>query len=462
MSQIDLSLIIPCYNEELILESSMRQVFEMLDNSRFSYEIVFVDDCSRDSTRKIIESIISKNLDRKIKKIFHAMNKGRGQAVSDGIRAAEGGVVGFIDIDLEVHARYIPSCVLAVKSGYDVVTAQRIYKFQPKFINRHLMSRGYSFLVRKLLGVRLKDTETGFKFFNHIKILTILDEIKEGGWFWDTEVMVRAYLKGYRIEEIPCLYLRNIDKSSTVNSISDSIYYFKKLLNFRHEIKMQSASRSIKDYWLKSPYGFSHSYNQKGNALVSRFLRGRFTHIFESLDIKKSIKAIDVGCGTGVYMKMLLEKGAEVTGVDFSDKMLETCGEYLKGLEGKGYTLINCEAHLLNVPDNKFDLLISVGLLDYVEDVKLVIREFSRIIRSGGEILFTVPKKHSPFFLLRSKPGNYIKDKIFHLPPIKNTFSEEEIRRFLLESRLKLEKIESFYKTMWIIKCKKYHLNDKS
>lgn len=233
MPNLDLSLVIPCYNEELILGNSIREVIGILDNTRFNYEIIFVDDCSHDNTRKIINDIIAGYPDKNISKIFHEKNTGRGGAVMDGIRAARGEVVGFIDIDLEVHARYIPSCVLAVKGGVDIAIAYRIYKFYLKSFVRYFMSKGYITMVRNLLKVNLKDTETGFKFFKREKILPVIGEIQECGWFWDTEVMVRSYMKGYKIVEIPCLYIRSFKKQSSVRKIADSIYYFLKLFKFR-------------------------------------------------------------------------------------------------------------------------------------------------------------------------------------------------------------------------------------
>ena len=242
MPNLDLSLLIPCYNEEQILRDSIREVIEILDNTRFNYEIIFVDDCSRDDTRQIIDDIIDRYPDKNLSRIFHEKNTGRGGAVMDGIKAARGEIVGFIDIDLEVHARYIPSCVLAVKGGADIASAYRIYKVYLKSLARYLMSKSYIALVRNLLKVNLKDTETGFKFFNRQRILPIIEQIREKGWFWDTEIMVRAYLKGYRIKEIPCLFLRNLNKQSTVKCFSDSIDYFKKLLRFREILKKREKS----------------------------------------------------------------------------------------------------------------------------------------------------------------------------------------------------------------------------
>lgn len=234
---VDVSLILACYNEETIIEDSVQQICEILDNTRFSYEIIFVDDCSQDQTRQLIDQIIADNGQVRMSRIFHQRNTGRGRAVSDGFRAASGEVVGYIDIDLEVHARYIPSCVLAVKNGADISTVSRVYTFQPRLIHRYPMSKVYSWLVWHLLGVDLKDTESGFKFFKRQRLLPLLDETQSQHWFWDTEVMVRSSLKGYRIETIPGLFIKRFDKKSSVKSFQDTLYYLRKLWHFRKVVR---------------------------------------------------------------------------------------------------------------------------------------------------------------------------------------------------------------------------------
>jgi glycosyltransferase involved in cell wall biosynthesis len=240
-SPLDLSLVLACYNEGQVIEDSVAEILNILDSTRYAYEIIFVDDCSTDRTRELIEQIIGKYPDKRMSRIFHEQNKGRGGTVSDGIRAAEGGVAGFIDIDLEVQAHYIPSCVNAVENGADVAVGRRVYKLNLRSLDRYLMSTGYVWLVRRLLGVDLHDTETGYKFFKRERILPVLDEIEDQRWFWDTEVMVRSYYKDYQIAEIPCLFLRRFDKISTVSPLSDSLDYFRKLWRFRKTVKNELA-----------------------------------------------------------------------------------------------------------------------------------------------------------------------------------------------------------------------------
>lgn len=234
-----LSLVLACYNEAEHLEASFAEIKDTLEQARFPFEILFVDDASRDRTREILASITAAHPRLPLRTILHERNRGRGATVTDGFRAARGTVTGYIDVDLEVHSRYIPSLVRAIDNGADVATLRRIYAFQLRSLDRYFMSRGYSFLVRRLLGVEIADTETGYKFYRREKLLPLLDEIADPGWFWDTECMVRAARRGLRMVEIPGAYIRRKDKTSTVSGVRDSLQYFGQLLRFRSRLRRE-------------------------------------------------------------------------------------------------------------------------------------------------------------------------------------------------------------------------------
>ena len=227
-----LSLVLACYNEEEILAESFRTIRETLDDIGRPYEIVFVDDVSRDRTREILRRIVEENKDVSLNVILHERNKGRGATVTDGFRAARGEIAGYIDVDLEVHPRYIPSLVRAIERGADVAVVRRIYAFQLKVLDRYFMSRGYSFLVRKLLGVPLRDTETGYKFFRReaLRPSSTPSSIPPGSGIpssWCAP-SAAACARGDRRA-----YVRREDKTSTVRGLRDSFIYFFKLLAFR-------------------------------------------------------------------------------------------------------------------------------------------------------------------------------------------------------------------------------------
>ena len=231
---LDLSIILACYNEEDILIDSFKKIKEVLDKTFFKYEIIFVDDYSKDSTVELISVIMKEN--DNVRLIRHSRNMGRGKAVEDGIKASQGKIAGFLDIDLQVPAHYILPLVIEIERGVDIATAHRIYKIKFHMINRYILSRGYNFLLNILLRTGMKDTEAGFKFFKREKILPILEEIKDKHWFWDTEVMVRSYLKSYLIKGVPCLCMRKDAEKSTVKIFKDVIHYLVNLWRFKKEI----------------------------------------------------------------------------------------------------------------------------------------------------------------------------------------------------------------------------------
>jgi glycosyltransferase involved in cell wall biosynthesis len=229
--------VLACYNEAEHIEVSFQEIRETLVQAGWPFEIILVDDVSRDGTRDLLKGIVEAHRDLEVRLILHETNRGRGATVTDGFRAARGEIAGYLDVDLEVHSRYIPSLVRAIEKGADIATVRRIYAFQLGSLDRYFMSRGYSWLVRNLLGVTCRDTETGYKFFRRETVLPLLDEIEDEGWFWDTEFMARALRRGLRLEEIPGAYIRRDDKTSTVSGMSDSLRYFRQLLRFRTRLR---------------------------------------------------------------------------------------------------------------------------------------------------------------------------------------------------------------------------------
>src|SRR5262245_30263632 len=154
----DVSLVVPCYNEARHLAASVRRVVEVLERTRWTWDIVFVDDGSRDETRALLQDIC--RADRRCRPIFHDRNRGRGAAFKTGFAASRGRVTGFIDIDLEVDARYIPSLVNEIeRHDADVVTGHRHFLLrQTGGLHRVGLSWAYRILCDVLLSLDLEDS----------------------------------------------------------------------------------------------------------------------------------------------------------------------------------------------------------------------------------------------------------------------------------------------------------------
>jgi glycosyltransferase involved in cell wall biosynthesis len=240
---VDLSLIVPCYNEGPYLNDHLNQIYNLLKLINLEFEMIIIEDTSTNDTLQRAQLFAQGHPE--VQLFAHERNKGRGYTVSEGIKKATGKVVGFIDVDLEVDAHNMIPFIFKILEGYDVVTGHRIYKIR-WWDPRWILSKGYFFIAKLLCHwhTPFHDTEAGFKFFNREKILPVINEVEDNHWFWDTEIMVRSYYHGLRITEVPVLFIRKNQEFSTLHTVSDTLYYFKKLFGFRKVITQYEKSRA--------------------------------------------------------------------------------------------------------------------------------------------------------------------------------------------------------------------------
>jgi glycosyltransferase involved in cell wall biosynthesis len=310
----DLSLIIPCYNEASHLRESVAAVLQTLDESRLAYEVVFVDDGSRDATCEILEELCAQS--ERCRVLLHAQNRGRGAAFKTGFADTDGEVTGFIDIDLEIHPLYIPALVsLIQKQGYDVATGRRFYLFsQTHALHRHAISKGYRWVCQLALGFDVKDSETGCKFFRRDTTSEVVLGSVNDGWFWDTEVMARAVFANLRISEMPVLFLRQPDKPSSVRIVRDTRQYLIDLHRFR--IASGFSLRYCSPiYWTGIGYD-----------LVMKLLyRSQWKPTYREVAdrIPEGASVVDVCAGTArLYRDFLKDRACEYLGLDFSGHLV--------------------------------------------------------------------------------------------------------------------------------------------
>jgi hypothetical protein len=455
-----LSLVLACYNEAEHLESSFAEIVATLDALGRPYEVICVDDDSRDDTRAILAGLPRRHPHVPLRVILHARNAGRGQSVTDGFRAARGEYAGFLDVDLEVHPRYIPSLLRELERGADVASVRRIYAFQVRSLDRYFMSRGYAALVRRLLGCRVQDTETGYKFFRRERLLPVLDEIDDRRWFWDTEFMVRAERRGLRLVEIPGAYIRRRDKTSTVRGVRDSLTSLRRLVAFRRRLGRVPdgrhggpAATSGDRYWRERAESFSSLYGARRRlsprVFVTRFLEARGSLLELLADAPEQARVLDLGCGSGVHLAQLAPRCRRLVGIDYSERMLRLAQDAAQGRAG----LVLSDAHALPLRDASFDLVVSLGLLDYVRAPAEVLRECRRVLAPGGGLVVSAPKTPSAFAWLRSRLGNRIKQAMFDLPPIVNVFDRAGLERLLREAGFVPTAVGSVWTTMWMARA---------
>lgn len=218
-SKVTVSIIVPAYNEDEILEQSIEDLLSIIGDKRESYEIIIVDNGSEDETPKIAEELATSHPTISWEK---EPKSGRGVAVATGFHAAQGDILAFTDADLATDLRHLEELIQSIRTcGYDVATGSRWIrgKEADRPLDRTVFSRTYNLLVRVLAGSSLRDHQCGFKAFSRDVIEDILDDVNASHWFWDTEILLLAQYNEYRIKEFPVEWEPNMD--TTVNFSHD-------------------------------------------------------------------------------------------------------------------------------------------------------------------------------------------------------------------------------------------------
>ena len=203
-----LSVIIPSYNEQARIGDTLTAVLAYLQTRETPYEIIVVDDGSRDKTSSVVESKIQGLESARL--IAYQPNRGKGYAVRQGMLASRGEVVVFTDADLSTPVTEIDVAVQHLHSGFDIVIGSRalaeskISRYQPPY--RRVGSRVFNLLRDAIVGVdisRFKDTQCGFKAFRGTVGRTLFGLARVDGFMFDVETLYVAIKLGYRIDEMP-------------------------------------------------------------------------------------------------------------------------------------------------------------------------------------------------------------------------------------------------------------------
>ena len=240
----DVSIVIPCYQDEWHIVKSVKEISSVMKTTPYKFEMIFVDDASADKTKEMILYIEQNFPD--VRYVMHEKNTGRGRAFCDGAKIAKGNYVGFLDIDLEVSASYLPEVLKKLDEGNHVVIVNRSYRIVPtfSFLIRQFSSVFYKKLASAVFHIPPLDTESGFKFFKRESLFALLPQVRSDRWFFDTEIMVLAHLAGQKITQVEGIYKRNPEKTSTVRLFADSIDQFSELLKLKRRLKNLSSTKS--------------------------------------------------------------------------------------------------------------------------------------------------------------------------------------------------------------------------
>jgi len=201
-ADVELSIVIPAYNEEDRLPGTLESVLTYLAGQPLSFEILAVDDGSTDRTVELAKRLAAE--EERVRVIREA-HRGKGAAVRSGALAAVGQKVIFCDADLS-HAVEELTRLPGLLNGAQVAIASREIEGSNRVdepFYRHLMGRGFNLIVRVLAVPTVQDTQCGLKCFTRQAARELLSRQTVEGFGFDVELLFLARKLGYRIVEVP-------------------------------------------------------------------------------------------------------------------------------------------------------------------------------------------------------------------------------------------------------------------
>ncbi|MEA2561814.1 MAG: dolichyl-phosphate beta-glucosyltransferase [Acidobacteriota bacterium] len=226
----DISVVIPAYNEAERLGSTLERTVDYLSQRGLSYEVLVVDDGSRDHTVQVAEAFA----DRGVRVIRHEQNRGKGAAIKTGVLASRGAEVLLSDADastpieqLEKLQRRLPEAPVVL--GSRAVAGADIRQHQPFY--REVMGKTFNRLIR-LVGVHgLYDTQCGFKLLQGEAAREIGAELTIDGFAYDVELVWLARRHGYRVIEVGVIWVDSPD--SRVDPVRSSLAMLRDVVRMR-------------------------------------------------------------------------------------------------------------------------------------------------------------------------------------------------------------------------------------
>lgn len=235
-----IDITIPVLNEELRLEKGVRTTVYFLDNNNIKdYIITIADNGSTDKTEIIANSLVNE-YDGKVRYI-KVPEKGVGLALKSVWPKSDKDIVGYMDVDLSTDIKHLLKVLeLFENKNVEVVNGSRISKGSV-VINRKLLrectSRIYNFLVRTYFNGKARDYTCGFKFFKRDVALKLINQgIDEKGWFFVSEILIRAEKSNKNVFEIPVKW-EDDPEGTTVRVGKLSLYYIKQIIKLKHKLR---------------------------------------------------------------------------------------------------------------------------------------------------------------------------------------------------------------------------------
>ncbi len=240
---MDISVIIPAYNEEDRIVQTLRHTLSYLSRQNYQSEVIVISDGSDDNTRDVVRHLGYRGENVSLKIFEYHPNRGKGYAVRFGMFKGCGTILMFMDADYSVPIEDMEKGRRLIRDGCDIAMGSRAISdskvVQHQNILRELSAKLYTSVQNHHLGIDYKDTQCGFKFFKKEVARELFGKQMLNSVIFDPEILWLAQQAGYRVKEFPVTW-RHVENSRIqYDSIKKFLFVFRELFRIK---KLHSMS----------------------------------------------------------------------------------------------------------------------------------------------------------------------------------------------------------------------------
>jgi glycosyltransferase involved in cell wall biosynthesis len=241
--QESVEVVVPVYNEEAALPESIPALCAYLETYfPYRWSVVIADNASTDNTLAVARELAAAYHPHV--SVMHLEEKGRGRALKAAWLASEADIVAYMDVDLSTNLWSFLPLVAPLATGHsDVAIGSRLLRgaMVTRQWKREVISRCYNLLIKAMFGNGFSDAQCGFKAIKRSVAKELLPWVEDDEWFFDTELLLLAEERGYRVSEVPVDWIEDLD--SRVDIASTALEDVKGLLRVRQERVHRRLSR---------------------------------------------------------------------------------------------------------------------------------------------------------------------------------------------------------------------------
>ena len=232
MTSPSVDIVIPVLNEENALPGSIACLHGFLSMNLIGpWRIVIADNGSTDTTPQVSNTLAEQYSEVSYLRIEQ---RGRGRALRKAWLESNADIVTYIDVDLSTDLQAFPLLLQAMQEGHDIAIGSRLTNgatVRLRSLKREFISRSYNLLIKLMFATHFRDAQCGFKAVKKTAALALIPHIMDQGWFFDSELLIVAEKRGFKIKEVPVTW--NDDPDTRVKVVGTAWGDFKGLLRLR-------------------------------------------------------------------------------------------------------------------------------------------------------------------------------------------------------------------------------------